>query len=69
MATKWQPTLGQAWTEAPIRSQGMYKQMSMNKKSQGHDKEIYKKLLTGGCSIIKNYVANLRGRLNQHLEK
>jgi hypothetical protein len=41
----------------------------MNKKSEGLDKEIQKEVLTTGCSTIKNYVANLRGRLNQHLEK
>jgi hypothetical protein len=41
----------------------------MNKKSEGLDREIQKEVLTSGCSAIKNYVANLRGRLNQHLEK
>jgi hypothetical protein len=44
-------------------------QMSLNKKSEGHEREIYKKLLTGGCSAIKNNIADLRGRLNKHLEK
>jgi hypothetical protein len=47
----------------------MCKKMSLNQKSQGHDKEIYKKLLIGRCNAIKNYVADLHGRLNQHLEK
>jgi hypothetical protein len=36
----------------------------MNKKSEGLDREIQKELLTNGCTAIKNYVANLHGRLN-----
>jgi hypothetical protein len=39
------------------------------KQSQGHDREVIKKLRTCGCSAIKNYVADLRGRLNEQLEK
>jgi hypothetical protein len=41
----------------------------MNKKLGGLDREIQKEVLTNGCSAIKNYVANLRGILNQHFEK
>jgi hypothetical protein len=41
----------------------------MNKKLEHLNKEIRKEVLTSGRSAIKNNVANLRGRLNQHLEK
>ena len=41
----------------------------MNKKLERLDKEIQKEVLKNGCSTIKHYVANLCGRLNQHLEK
>jgi hypothetical protein len=67
--SKWRPALQQAWTKAPIRNQGRFKQKSLNKKPIGHDRKIYKKLLTSGCSTIKTYVAALRGSFNQHLEK
>jgi hypothetical protein len=39
------------------------------KQSQGHDREVIKKLRTFACNAIKNYVADLRGRLNEQLEK
>jgi hypothetical protein len=39
------------------------------KQSQGHDREVIKKLRTCGCSAIKNYVADLCGGLNEQLEK
>ena len=35
------------------------------KQLQGLDKEVIKKLYTYGCSTVKNYVANLRGGLNE----
>jgi hypothetical protein len=41
----------------------------MNKKSERLDKQIRKEVLTSGRNAIKNDVADLRGRLNQHLEK
>jgi hypothetical protein len=61
--------LRQAWTDAPLRNQGRCKQKSQNKKIQGHEREINKKLHTCGCSAIKNYVADLRGGFNEQLEK
>jgi hypothetical protein len=62
IATKW-------WTEAPAKDQRRCKQKNKKKQSQGHDREDIKKLRTCGCSAIKNYVADLRGRLNEQLEK
>jgi hypothetical protein len=50
-------------------NQERYKQKSHNKKWQGHKRENKKKLSTCGCSAIKNYVTDLRGRLNEQLEK
>ena len=41
----------------------------MNKKSERHDKEIQKEVLTSGRSAFKHCVTKLRGRLNQRLEK
>jgi hypothetical protein len=69
IATKWRPTLRQVWTKAPAKNQGRCKQKNKKKKSQGHDKEVIKKLRTYGCSAIKNYVADLCGGLNEQLEK
>jgi hypothetical protein len=69
IATKWRLALRKAWTEAPVENQGRCKQKNKNKKSQGHNKEVIKKLRTYGCSAIKNYVVNLRGGLNEQLEK
>jgi hypothetical protein len=69
IATKWRPALRQAWTEAPAKNQGRSKQKNQKKQPQGHDREVIKKLHTCGCSAIKNYVANLRGGLNEQLEK
>jgi hypothetical protein len=69
IATKWQLALPQAWTEAPAKNQGRYKQKNQKKQPQGHDREVIKKLRTCGCSAIKNYVADLRGGLNEQLEK
>jgi hypothetical protein len=69
MATKWRLALRQACTEAPARNQGRYKQKSQNKQSQGQDRKVNKTLRTCGCNAIKNYVANLRGGLNEQLEK
>jgi hypothetical protein len=69
MATKWRPALQQAWTKAPEGNQGRCKQKNQNKKSQGHEREVYKKLHTCGYSVIKNYVADLCGGFNEQLEK
>jgi hypothetical protein len=69
MATKWRPTLRQAWTDVPSRNQGRCKQKCQNKKRQGHESKVNKKLRTCGCSAIKNYVADLHGGLNEQLEK
>jgi hypothetical protein len=69
MATKWRPALRHVWTKAPAKNQGRCKQKNKMKQSQGHDREVIKKLRTYGCSAIKNYVANLRGGLNEQLEK
>jgi hypothetical protein len=69
MATKWRPALRHAWTEAPAKNQGRCKQKNKMKQSQGHDREVIKKLRTSGCSAIKNYVADLRDGLNEQLEK
>jgi hypothetical protein len=69
MATKWRPALRQAWKEAPVGNEGRCTQKSQNKKSQGHEREVYKKLRICGCSAINNYVANLHERLNEQLEK
>jgi hypothetical protein len=65
MATKWRPALRQEWTEALAKNQGRCKQKNKKKQSQGHNKEVIKKLHTCGCSAIKNYVADLRGGLNE----
>jgi hypothetical protein len=65
IAIKWPPALRQAWTEAPAENQGRCKQKNKKKQSQGHNREVIKKLRICGCSAIKNYVANLRGRLNE----
>jgi hypothetical protein len=65
IATKWRPALRQAWTEAPAKNQRRCKQKNKNKQPQGHDREVIKKLRTYGCSAIKNYVADLCGRLNE----
>ena len=46
-----------------------YKQKNKKEQSQGHNREVIKKLRTCGCSVIKNYVANLCGGLNEQLEK
>ena len=64
MATKWRLALWQAWTDALSQNQGRCKQKHHNKKWQSHEREVNKKLCTSGCSAIKNYVANLRGGLN-----
>jgi hypothetical protein len=69
IATKWRPALQQAWTEALAKNQGRCKQKNKKKQSQGHDREVIKKLHTCGCSAIKNYVADLRGGFNEQLEK
>jgi hypothetical protein len=69
MATKWRSALRQAWTEALAKNQGRCKQKSHNKQSEGHKREVNKKLRTYGCNAIKNYVADLRGGLNDQLEK
>ena len=69
LVTKWQLTLRHAWTNAPSTNQGSDKQESQNKKREGHKKEVNKKQRTCRCSIIKNYVADLRGELNEQLEK
>jgi hypothetical protein len=69
IATKWRPALQQACTEAPAKNQGRCKKKNKKKQSQGHDREVIKILRTCGCSPIKNYVANLRGRFNEQLEK
>jgi hypothetical protein len=69
MAMKWQPTLRQAWTKALVEKQGRCKQKSHKKQSQGHLRKDNKKLRTCGCNAIKNYVANLCGRLNEQLKK
>jgi hypothetical protein len=69
IATKWRPAFQQAWTEAPAENQGRCKQKNKKKQSQGHNREVIKKLRTCGCSAIKNYVANLRGGFNEQLEK
>jgi hypothetical protein len=66
IATKWPPALRQAWIEALAENQGRCKQKNKNKQSQGHNREVIKKLYT--CAI-KNYVANLCGGLNEQLEK
>jgi hypothetical protein len=68
IATKWRPALRQAWTEIPAKNQGRCKQKNKKKQPQGHDREVIKKLRTCGCSAIKNYVADLRGGLNEQLE-
>jgi hypothetical protein len=65
MATKWQPALRHVWIEVPAKNQGRCKQKNKMKQSQGHDREIIKKLRTCGCSAIKNYVTDLRGGLNE----
>jgi hypothetical protein len=67
MATKWQPTLRQPRTKAPVENHGRCKQKSHKKQSQGHNREDSKKLRTRGCNAIKNYVADLRGGLNEQL--
>jgi hypothetical protein len=59
----------QAWIEAPAKNQGRCKQKTKKKQSQGHDREVIKKLRTYGCSAIKNYVADLRGGLNEQIKK
>ena len=69
MATKWRPTLRQAWTEALSLNQEKSKQKSHNKNWKGHEREDNKKLSTCGCSTIKKYVADLRRGLNKQLEK
>jgi hypothetical protein len=69
IATKWRPALRQVWTEAPTENQGRCKQKNKKKQSQGHNREVIKKLRTCGCSAIKNYVADLRGGFNEQLEK
>jgi hypothetical protein len=69
IATKWRPALRQAWIEALAENQGRCKQKNKKKQSQGHNKEVIKKLRIYECSAIKNYVANLRGGLNEQLEK
>jgi hypothetical protein len=69
IATKWRLALRQAWIVAPSRNQGRCKQKSQNKKRQCNEGVVNKKLRTCGCSSIKNYVANLRGGLNEQLEK
>jgi hypothetical protein len=69
IATKWRPALRQAWTETLAKNQGRCKQKNKKKQSQGHDREVIKKLRTCGCSAIKNYVADLCGGLNEQLEK
>jgi hypothetical protein len=69
MATKWRPALRQAWTDAPSMNQERCKQKSHNKNIKSQKREDNKKLSTCGCSTIKNYVADLRGRLNEQLEK
>jgi hypothetical protein len=51
------------------KNQGSNKQKNKIKQSQGHNREVIKKLRTCGYSTIKNYVANLRGGLNEQLEK
>jgi hypothetical protein len=45
------------------------KQKNKKKQSQGHNREVIKKLCICRCNAIKNYVANLRGGLNEKLEK
>jgi hypothetical protein len=69
IATKWRLALRQEWTEALAKNQRRCKQKNKKKQSQGHDKEVIKKLRTCGCSAIKNYVADLHGGLNEQLEK
>jgi hypothetical protein len=69
IAIKCRLALQQAWTEANAKNQGRCKQKNKKKQSQGHDREVIKKLRTCGCIAIKNYVADLRGGLNEQLEK
>jgi hypothetical protein len=69
MATKWRPALRHVWTESLAKNQGRYKQKNKMKQSQGHDREVIKKLRTCGCSTIKNYVVDMCGGLNEQLEK
>jgi hypothetical protein len=69
MATKWRLALRQAWTEVPAGNQRRCKRKNQKKQSQGHNREVIKKLRTCGCNTIKNYVANLRGGHNEQLEK
>ena len=54
---------------APVKNQRRCKQKNKKKQLQGHDREVIKKLRTYGCSAIKNYIANLRGGLNEQLKK
>jgi hypothetical protein len=61
--------LAQVWTEAPVGNQGRNERKNKKKQSQGHDREVIKKLRTCGCSTIKNYVADLCGGFNEQLEK
>jgi hypothetical protein len=51
------------------KNQGRNKQKNKMKQSQGHDREVIKKLRTYGCNAIKNYVADLHGGFNEQLEK
>ena len=67
MATKWQLALQLAWTKASAKNQGRYKQKNKKKQSQGHNREVIKKLHTCGCSTIKNYIVDLHGGLNEQL--
>ena len=69
VATKWPSALWQAWTEDIAKNQRRCKQKNKKKQLQGYNREIIKKLCTCGWSAIKNYVADLRGRLNEQLEK
>jgi hypothetical protein len=40
IATKWRSALRQAWTEAPAKNQGRYKQKHKKKQPQGQDREV-----------------------------
>jgi hypothetical protein len=55
--------------KSSCKNQGSNKQKNKIKQSQGHNREVIKKLHICGCSAIKNYVADLRGGLNEQLEK
>jgi hypothetical protein len=61
--------LATSMDRSSYKNQGRCKQKKKMKQSQGHNGEVMKVQYTYGCGAIENYVADLCGGLNQHLEK